>query len=44
MLLDKREAMSYYEKNGTCYVVPFHGSKEVAKGLEYKICKEIELK
>jgi predicted RNA binding protein YcfA (HicA-like mRNA interferase family) len=33
-----------YEKNGIRYVVPYHGSKEVGKGLEYKIRKEMELK
>jgi len=33
-----------YEKNGICYAVPFHGSKEVGKGLEMKIKKEMGLK
>ena len=33
-----------YEKDGIHYVVPFHGSKEVGKGLECKIRKEMKLK
>ena len=33
-----------YEKNGFRYPVPFHGSKEVTKGLEMKIRKEMDLK
>jgi mRNA interferase HicA len=32
-----------YEKNGKTYPVPFHGSKEVGKGLEKKIIKEMGL-
>ena len=33
-----------YEKEGVRYTVPFHGSKEVGKGLEKKIKKEMGLK
>jgi mRNA interferase HicA len=33
-----------YEKDGKHYPVPFHGSKEVGKGLEMKIKKEMGLK
>ena len=33
-----------YEKNGITYVATFHGSKEVGKGLEMKIKKEMNLK
>lgn len=33
-----------YEKNGRRYTAPFHGSKEVGKGLENKIKKEMGLK
>ena len=33
-----------YEKDGRIYPVPMHGSKEVGKGLEVKIRKEMELK
>ena len=33
-----------YEKNGKSYTATFHGSKEVGKGLEMKIKKEMELK
>ncbi len=33
-----------YEKDGLHYPVPFHGSKEVGKGLEMKIKKEMGLK
>jgi mRNA interferase HicA len=33
-----------YEKDGTRYTVPFHGGKEVGKGLEQKIKKEMGLK
>ncbi len=32
-----------YIKNGIVYPVPFHGSKEVPKGLEKKIRKEMKL-
>ncbi len=33
-----------YEKKGVIYPVPYHGSKEVGKGLEKKIKKEMGLK
>ena len=33
-----------YEKNGNHYTATFHGSKEVGKGLEMKIKKEMKLK
>jgi len=33
-----------YEKEGYRYPVPYHGSKEVRKGLEMKIKKEMGLK
>jgi mRNA interferase HicA len=33
-----------YEKDGRTYPVPYHGSKEVGKGLEKKIIKEMGLK
>ena len=33
-----------YEKNGKTYPVPFHGAKEMGKGLEAKIMKEMKLK
>jgi len=33
-----------YEKNGIHYTATFHGSKEVGKGLELKIKKEMGLK
>lgn len=32
-----------YEKNGRTYPVPFHGAKEIGKGLEIKIKKEMGL-
>lgn len=32
-----------YEKNGVRYPVSFHGSKEVGKGIEKKIKREMEL-
>lgn len=32
-----------YEKNGKRYTVPNHGSKEIAKGLERKIKRDMEL-
>lgn len=32
-----------YEKNGKSYRVPYHGSKEVGKGLLKKIYKEMGL-
>lgn len=32
-----------YEKNGVRYPVPFHGSKEVGKGIEKKIKREMGL-
>jgi len=33
-----------YEKNDSVYTVTFHGGKEVGKGLEMKIKKEMGLK
>ena len=33
-----------FEKNGIHYTATFHGSKEVGKGLEMKIKKEMGLK
>ena len=33
-----------YEKDGRTYPVPFHGSKEIGKGLEKKIIREMQLK
>lgn len=33
-----------YEKDGRTYPVPDHGSKEVGKGLELRIRKEMGLK
>lgn len=33
-----------YEKNDRAYPVPFHGTKEIGKGIELKIRKEMELK
>ncbi|HEY4108800.1 type II toxin-antitoxin system HicA family toxin [Puia sp.] len=33
-----------YEKDGRTYPVPYHGSKEIGKGLEKKIIKEMRLK
>jgi mRNA interferase HicA len=33
-----------YEKDGRTYPVPFHGSKEIGKGLEKRIVKEMGLK
>lgn len=32
-----------YEKHGVRYPVPFHGSKEVGKGIEKKIKREMGL-
>lgn len=33
-----------YQKGDQIYPVPFHGAKEVGKGLELKIKKEMNLK
>jgi mRNA interferase HicA len=33
-----------YEKDGRTYPAPYHGAKEVPKGLELKIKKEMGLK
>lgn len=33
-----------YEKNGKIFPVPYHGSKEVPKGMENKVNKMMELK
>ncbi|MBX2925673.1 MAG: type II toxin-antitoxin system HicA family toxin [Chitinophagaceae bacterium] len=33
-----------YEKEGKTYPVPYYGTKEVGKGLEKKIRKEMRLK
>ena len=41
----KAEGSHYiYEKNGKYYPVPYHGSKEMGKGLVLKIIKEMGLK
>lgn len=41
----KAEGSHYmYEKNGKTYPVPFHGAKEMGKGLEMKIRREMQLK
>jgi len=41
----KAEGSHYiYEKNGKNYPVPYHGAKEIGKGLLIKIVKEMELK
>jgi len=40
----KAEGSHYiYEKNGRRYPVPYHGSKEISKGLREKITKEMGL-
>lgn len=33
-----------YRKNGMTYPVPFHGAKELGKGLENKMKKEMGIK
>lgn len=33
-----------YEKGGKTYPVPYHGAKEIGKGIENKIKKEMDLK
>ena len=33
-----------YQKDGKNYPVPYHGTKEIGKGLEKKITKEMKLK
>jgi mRNA interferase HicA len=33
-----------YEKDGRTYPVPYHGAKEIGKGLEKKMIKEMGLK
>ena len=41
----KAEGSHYiYEKNGKMYPVPFHGAKELGKGLEIKMRKEMGIK
>lgn len=41
----KAEGSHYiYEKEGRKYPVPYHGSKEMGKGLVSKIIKEMQLK
>ncbi len=43
--LIKAEGSHYiYEKNGQKYPVPFHGAKELGKGLEMKMRKEMGIK
>jgi mRNA interferase HicA len=44
-LHEKTEGSHYiYEKNGRRYPVPFHGAKEMGKGIVHKIKKELGLK
>lgn len=33
-----------YEKDGRMYPVPYHGAKEIGKGLEKKMTREMGLK
>jgi Predicted periplasmic or secreted lipoprotein len=33
-----------YEKDGRIYPVPYHGAKEIGKGLEKKMTREMGLK
>lgn len=41
----KTEGSHYiYQKNGRIYPVPFHGAKELGKGLEKKMRKEMNIK
>lgn len=41
----KSEGSHYiYEKDGVRYPVPYHGAKEIGKGLQMKIVKEMGLK
>ncbi len=41
----KAEGSHYiYEKNGRTYPVPYHGAKELGKGLERKMRKEMGIK
>lgn len=41
----KAEGSHYiYEKNGRRYPVPFHGAKELGKGLEKEMKKEMGIK
>jgi|GEM_PF-365515 len=41
----KAEGSHYiYEKNGKYYLVPYHGAKEMGKGLVSKIIREMHLK
>ena len=44
-VLLKAEGSHYiYEKNGVKYPVPFHGPKELGKGLEIRMKKQMKLK
>lgn len=42
-LLRQKGSHVTYHKNGINYTATFHGSKEVGKGLELKIKKEMRL-
>jgi len=42
-ILEPREVITYMRKNGRTYPVPYHGAKEIGKGLELKIKKELGL-
>lgn len=44
IVVSQRGSHTKYEKDGRIYVATFHGSKEVGKGLELKIKKEMGLK
>ena len=43
-LIRSRDSHYIYEKDGEVYPVPFHGSKEVGKGLELTTKKKMRLK
>ena len=44
IILRQKGSHITYQKNGFNYTATFHGSKEVGKGLELKIRKDMELK
>jgi len=44
LLLRTKGSHYIYEKDGKVYPVPYHGAKEIGKGLENKMTKEMGLR
>jgi len=44
VLIRSKGSHYVYEKNGIQHIVPFHGAKEMGKGIEKKLRRQMTLK